>query len=331
MADYDDAAYGESAEYDDMGDEYAPQEAIAAPIPAEDLEHIRGDQVYGLQEKTITPIVMASIAQLARKPELAEWKVPLHLHKEFQKNTAISNRHAPLPEHLEGDLDQMFITNMRVTGFANGHSQPVEMHIANQLGKTISIGGKSSFILGPTGGLMQGADENIHSPVDYMTRNMLKIWEACDPSVLKSEFSSVGQGENAMPAISIDGAAARHLRTRPDLFDGYQLDLSRMVPGTRYCMVDKEIGTRLFKFMESTINGIKDNFTSVKDLVVTFKPVTGKWDNDALLVGDQAGLTPDKKVVHTERVKLQQNLLMVKIETQYGVISNMFPETPGKK
>jgi hypothetical protein len=33
MADYDDAGYGESAEYDDMGDEYAPQEAIAAEVP----------------------------------------------------------------------------------------------------------------------------------------------------------------------------------------------------------------------------------------------------------------------------------------------------------
>ena len=332
MADYDDAGYGESAEYDDMGDEYAPQEAIAAEVPPPvELEHIRGDQVYELQDLKLAPWFYASIADLARKPELAEWKVPFHLHQEFYKNTAISNRHAPAPEHLKGDLDQIFVTGMRVIEYANGHAQPVEMHIANQLGKTISIGGKTTFLMLPTEGRANVVNENVHSPVDYMTRNMLKIWEACDPSVLKSEFSSVGQGADAMPAINIDGAAARHLRTRPELFGNYQLDLGRMIPGTRFCMVDKEIGTALYKFMEGTINGIKNNFTSVKDFVITFKPATGKWDNDKLLVGDQAGLTPDKKIVHTERVKLQQNLLAAKIEVFYGVISNMFPEEQTKK
>lgn len=328
---YDDAAYGESAEYDDMGDEYVPQETVGAEVPVPVLEHIRGDQVYDVQRMTLVPIITASVAQLSRKPELAQWSVPLHLHPEFKKNKAISNRHAPAPEHLEGDVDQIFVTGMRVVGFVNGHSQCVEMHIANQLGQSLSIGGKSSFILGPTGGLELPVSADIHAPVDFMTRNMLKIWEACDPSMLKEEFSSVGQGENALPAIKIDGSAARILRSKPELFDGYQLDLSRMVPGTQYCMMDKEIGQRLYKYMETTINGIKDNFTSVKDFVVTFKPVTGRWDNDALLVGDQAGLTPDKKVVHTERVKLQQNTLMVKIETEFGVISNAVPETPGKK
>jgi hypothetical protein len=329
--DYDDAGYGDSADYDDMGDEYTtPHEnavGASAEVPAADLEHISGEQVRGLQRKVIAPVVIASAAQLSRKPELAEWRVPLHLHKEFHKNTAISNRHAPAPEHLEGELDQMFITKMRVIGFANGHAQPVEMHISNQLGETISIGNKSAFLMGPTAGLEVATDVDIHSPVDFMTRNMLEIWEACDPSVLKNEFSSVGQGENAMPAIGVDGVAARLLRTKPELFGGYQLDLSRMVPGTRFCMVDKEVGNNLFKYMESTINGIKNNFTSPKDLVVTFRPVTGKWDNDSLLLGDQVGLTPDKKLFHTQHAKEKQNLLMVKIDTQYGVVSVMFPET----
>jgi hypothetical protein len=331
MSNYDeDAAYGESAEYDDMGDEYAPQEAIAADLPVE-LEHIRGDQVYGLTDMTLAPWFVSSVAELCRKPELAEWKVPLHLENEFRKNTAISNRHAPAPEHLEGDLHQMFITGMVVTEYTNAHSQPVEMHVANQLGKTISVGGKTSFLMFPTNGHPKDANEDIHSPVDYMTRPMLKIWEACDPSTLKREFSSVGQGEDAVPAVLVGGAAARILQSKPELFDHYQLDLSQMVPKTRYCMVDKEIGTRLFKYMETTINGIKENFTSVKDLVITFKPATGKWDNDKLLVGDQAGLTADKKIVHAERTKLQPNLVGAKIKVYYGLISNAIPETPGKK
>lgn len=296
-----------------------------------DHEHITGDQVYGLQKRTLAPIIMKSIAELSKKPALAQWSVPVEQQKEFHKNTAISNRHAPAPEHLQGDLDQIFVTGMRVIEYCNGHDQPLMMHVANQLGQTLSVGGKANFLMGPTKGMTVVVNEDIHEPADKMTRNMLKIWEACDPSVLKREFSSVGQGVDAVPCISVDGAAAGLLEEKPHLFNNYQLDLSQMVPNTRFCVVDKTIGTRLFQYMEKTIGDIKNNFTSAKDFVVSFEPVTGKWDNDELLVGDQAGLASDKKVLHTARVKKQPALIFAKIEVQYGTISNMFPENDTKK
>jgi hypothetical protein len=320
MAEYDDAGYGESAEYEDMGDELAVDAAVQAPG---ELKHISGDEVLGLQEKELVPMVYASISELAKKKTLSQWKVPEAQHKEFHKVTAISGRHNPAPEHLEGDLDQIFVTDMIVTEYVNGTSQPVNLHIANQCGNSLSSAGKSNFVLYPTGGVALVVNKKIHSPTDLMTRDMLEIWEACDPSVLPREFSKL---DDNTPLMRVDGAGAKLLERKPKMFDNYRLDLGQMVPGTSWCRVDSEIGERLFNFMKGTIDGIKSNFTSVKDFVFTFEPMSGKWDDDSILVGDQAGLTSDKKVLHTERFKLQKNLISAKVQVHYGTIQNMFPQ-----
>lgn len=324
MADYDDAGYGESAEYEDMGEELV--EPVQAQAPAE-LKHISGDEVLGLQFKQLNPMIYASIAELARKKTLAQWSVPVNHHKEFHKVTAIANRHDPAPEHLEGDLDQIFVTDMIVKEYCNGTSQPVMMHIANQCGNSLTSAGKCNFVLNPTGGKTVVVNEKIFAPTDLMTRDMLEIWEACDPSVLPREFSKL---DDQTPLMRIDGAGAKLLERKPQLFDNYRLNYSNMVPGTQWCRVDADIGTRLFNYMQNTINGIKNNFTSVKDFVFTFDPMTGKWDDDSMLVGDQAGLTSDKKVLHTERVKLQKNLITAKVDVHYGTIQNMFPQEQKK-
>jgi hypothetical protein len=204
---------------------------------------------------------------------------------------------------------------MRTIGYINSSMQPARCDIAKQVPLTLTRSTKTNIVLEPTNGFIPYV-QDLFSPADLMTKDMLKIWETCDDTVLKMEFKTLpGKDGKELNLIPVNGVAHNILQRAPHLFDNYQI--SEHLGESGYAVIPPAINKKLYDYMNNTITKISSSFVSTQDFKASFAPLEGAWDDEQTFVGDAATLNNNKKVDFVERVKQRQFRIALHVELSY--------------
>lgn len=312
-----DQGYGSGSEQDYIAESVAAAPvAAAAPVSLQqELAHIGANQVLGIQKRTLIFDMRATPALAKRNPALCECSFSDAVQKEFQKVIAINNRANVGDEHREGERDRIIPVGMKTIGYINASMQPVRCDIAKQVPLALTRSTKTNIVLEPTNGFIPYV-QDLFSPVDLMTKDMLKIWETCDDTVLKMEFKTLpGKEGKELNLIPVNGVAHNILQRAPHLFDNYQI--SEHLGESGYAVIPPAINKKLYDYMSNTITRISSSFVSTQDFKASFAPLEGAWDDEQTFVGDAATLNNNKKVDFIERVKQRQFRIALHVELSY--------------
>ena len=317
--DEDDAGYGsEDASYVDQAG--IAEEAAATTL---DIKHISTDELTGIQTHLIVLSMEASPARANRTPALCMSSLADKVQSSFHTINAVNDRHNPQEKDLEGELNRLVVTNLRCIGYINQSLQPICVDIAGHVPMTLTTSDRTNLLLesAPT---FVAYPMNIHNPNNFMTKDMLKIWERCDDTVLKKEFNYVDNGAEKICLVHTKGVAAKLLERMPQKFDNYKMP--RAVERTSFAPVDAAIAERLHTYMSDTINRISKSFVSPSDIKAAFRPSTGDWCNTQAFTGDAATLTYNKMVQHNERILQKQNRIAVHLMMDSLPIAKAYKE-----
>jgi len=312
-----DQGYGSGSEQDYVESTIAPTGvgAVAPSLPV-DLLHIGSNQVLGIQKRTLVFHMTASPAQAVRTPALCECSFSELVQKEFQRVTAINNRANVGEEHREGEQDRIIPIALETIGYISNATFPVCCDIAKQVPQTLTSTRKTNVLVEPTNGAFVPYKQDIFSPTDLMTKDMLKIWEACDDTVLGMEFKTLPNKDGTENhLIPVNGVAHNILIRAPTLFDNFQV--TEHLGETGYAIIPAPINKKLYDYMSNTINRIKSSFVSTQDFKATFAPLEGQWDDEQNLIGDAATLNHNKKVDFLGRAKSRTNRVAVHCEFKF--------------
>jgi hypothetical protein len=329
--DDDDAGYGSAGEsYEGVGSEY--EEVAAAPVAAGELEHIQSDQVWGVQRAVIALGINLSPSEAARRPALCEVALADHLHDYLLRVDAINNRMNPADHEKKGDTNQMVITGIKMKGYISQFAaEPIHVDVGVSAHRTLTNNRRTTAVLeySPT---FVSYELNLYDPKDKMTKDMLRIWERCDPSVLKKEFQYLEDANGRKCLINAKGVAAGLLeRAKDGEFDNHVIQAKDyIVPGTDLVQIPAPIMEKLYNYMEKSITSIQKSFVSAKDIKLSFSPESGKWDNKEFLVGDAITLTKDKKIEYETRVLNTRNRIAPHLEVEYIVVDKVQQQQPPK-
>lgn len=331
--DQDDAGYGSEGEsYGGIGSEYDDEQHIgssaaggAAAVDPSQLEHIQSDQVWGVQRRQIVLGINLSPAEAARRPAFCEVSLADHLHDHLMRVDAINNRMNPADHEKKGDTNQMVVTGIKMKGFINKYAaEPIHVDIGITAHSTLTNNKRTTAVLehSPT---FVAYELNLYEPKDKMTKDMLRIWERCDPSVLGKEFQYLEDGKTKRCLIRDDGVAAGLLdRAQNGEFDNHKIHGSDyVVPGTNLVEIPQPIMTKLYNYMESSIKSIQKSFVSAKDIKLSFTPESGKWDNKEFLIGDAVTLPQDKRIEYEQRVLNARTRIAPHLEIEYITVDKI--------
>ncbi len=293
--------YGEDdASYENVGDQQQEEELV----PVETVfEHVKGEDLC--QEKFVNLVLYmhCTPTEATKTPSLCKSSFAAHVQKGFHTVTSINNRVNPSKEDLEGDLDKMVVTSLKCTGYNNGCSKVVYAHVNGHAPTTLTPNGRCSLVMEPNHCQMN-LDIDLHSPASIMTRNMLKLYQRCDETVLEREFQVVIDPETGRKdnIVFMKGAAAGILSRHPNLYNGFRADTPYInSPNCKFSYISPELCERLYKNMSKSIKEVNDSFISTKDLGVKFT-VDSTWDDISSFVGDTVTVPPESAIEHSAQV-----------------------------
>lgn len=329
-------SYDEDAGYGSENESYEPH--IERPIPVAapadepmELAHLSAKDAYGIDDKRLIFSVFDTPANLARRGV-----VKVGLSKENQEKlktlVGLKNRHAPSKGEAVGNLDQLVVVGMKAVKYVNGQCQPVYCNVTKQVPRMLHNNESGSMLLECTGGVAVKEKQNVLSPQNLFMRDMLQIWEQCDPTVLPKEFQAIenmATGETQC-LVYTKGAAANLLRNYPQQFDNFRFNKNDMV-GFNMAVVPNKTAEKLYNYMNDTIQDISKSFMSAKDLSVTFVPESGSWDNVKSFIGNQSVLSSDKQIEYQNKIMHTPARISVHFDMDYLIVPNMHDEQQAKK
>lgn len=332
-----DDGYGDEGSYEevDMPVGAAAVSATAGGPP--DLSslvekgHIKSEEALNVQTRLIVFEMTASPVDADRKPTLCESKLQDHIHQHLQEVRAIANRHDPKAEELSGDLDQIVITNFETVGYISRPDHPVMADFVGlQVPGVLTSNDRTNLVLehAPT---FTPYTLNIHNPVAIMAKDMLKIWERCDDTVLDKEFQWVQDSATGqkMCFLCHDGAGANLLRAKPQNYGGFRMG-NKVLKNTNMVPIPAEVGAKLYTEMKNTIDTIKKSFTSVKDIKCVFRPQNGRWNDPSRYFGDVSTVSQDKQIEHNARMMSRPNRIAVHVRMEYIPVPKQFAKEEKK-
>ena len=159
-----------------------------------------------------------------------------------------------------------------------------------------------------------------------MLRDMLKIWERCDDTVLDREFQwAQGTDGKKICLLCRDGAGANLLKRDPKKYGGFRMS-NKVLEDTNMVPIPTEVGQQLYTEMKNTIDLIRKSFVSAKDIKAVFRPQSGRWDDTSRFLGDSATTSQDKQIEHNTRMLNRRNRTAVHIEMEFIPVPKQFSE-----
>jgi hypothetical protein len=302
--------------YVDDNEEITPQ-SVETPM---EQSPVQSDDVHGIQSHYVVLSINASPTTLQRTPALCQAQLSDKIQKSFKRITAINDRQNAEEQHLEGELDRMVVTGIRCVGYINQSTQPILADISRHVPMTLLNNDRTNILLEPTNGFIN-CNIDVHNPSDLMSKDMLKIWESCDDTVLEKEFQWLKSDDKTTCLLHVDGVGSRILERMPREFN-YRL--GEPIDGTRYAVVPPEVSKKLYNMMQNTITNISKSFYKASDIKIRFRPESGDWVNVSSFVGDAATLPNDKKIQHEQRMLTQPTRIAVHLAIDTLSISKAY-------
>jgi hypothetical protein len=289
-----------SEEGEDIGNSYVEesQQKIEAPF-----EHtaVQSEDVHGIQTRYVVLSINGSPSNLQRIPALCQAELSDKVQDSFKRILTINDRHNAEEHQKDGELNRMVVTGVRCVGYINQTTQPVCADLERHVPMTLLNNDKTSILLEPTNGFVP-VNINVHNPSDLMTKDMLKIWETCDDSILEKEFQWIKSADKTTCLVHTNGVAARILERSPREFN---FRIGEPIEGTTYAVVPVEISKKLYNMMQDTITNISKSFYKASDIKAKFRPESGSWTDVSAFIGDAATLPNDKQIQHEQRMLKQ--------------------------
>jgi len=287
-----------------------------------EVKSIASDELRGVQKHRIILEIECSPSEAARSPAKCIASLAEEAHTSFLRNLAINNRLNPDEKHLDGEMDRLVCTRLATIGYVCQSMEPVNLYLDKQLPMTLSSTGKSNLVLEPSQGFVSYPME-LHNPDNLMTRDMLRIWQSLDETVLKNEFRRLenANGKGHQNLVHYKGVAAGVLERLPDKFGNFRMRAP--IKGTCFSPIPAKVAEPLYDYMKKTIEAISKSFISPKDIGGRFEPKSGDWTNTSMISGDVATLSHNKKLQHNERILQRRNRIAVHLDIETLPISKI--------
>ena len=255
----DDAGYGSEGESYDAGiqqQQQQQQQQVEDEVP--NFDHVESKDLANTETITISLGLRASPAELAKDKSKAVLKLPPHILQRMTQKLCFHDRDNPTPDQIAGSIDKLVVSNLESVMITNGFHDFVDTHIGGQVPSTLSNMGEGTcgLQMPPTGGVALVLKEDLLNPINRMHRDMLQIYQECDPSILKREFQTLNDGTGVTKClIYADGVAARLVKAEPHQYENFKFN--KFAPETRMAIAPAHISEKLYNYMDSTIKQIE--------------------------------------------------------------------------
>jgi hypothetical protein len=173
---YEDAADFQGGYYEDYMDapQYESPFDIGLPAPTEEFEgeeneHLRAENLYGTEKITFVMTIEGSLADFAKNPSLATWKLPADAQQFLRRVPTNVNRTHASKEDRAGNLARGISLKTHVIAAGNEFPLNFGVDVPGLVPKELTTHGRHNYVLPKNTQSTLGIREDISGPDSVFT------------------------------------------------------------------------------------------------------------------------------------------------------------------
>jgi hypothetical protein len=289
-----------------------------------DMEHLRKEDLWGVQTKTFVATIKASLEDLANNPHKAKWELPAEAQRFLQKVTAQQGR--TNSKEAIGDLSRTILLDAKVTGVRNEFPVDIGFDLQGLVPGELTGNGRHNYVVFANQPPVAGISEDIFEPDSLFNQmNYEKYGKLTPESVAREIVFSEHEPEFADIRI---GGIAWDLLLKNAANDHYDDEVAKELqkvndqlhlnPLTRKVQVPSDIAKELHDGIMAPLQQMEKSFVDMRRFQARFMRADGEaWNSFAGLVGDSIGLDAEDNESVSAHELVKENRCSVKFQLSY--------------